>query len=134
MNESTVKTAIVASIRASGGYARRIEDRHAVGILDTILVPKGYPVFFAEVKMIKGLTFRPTDRQYIEMRRINEVSGGIHMFAILIGYKDGVYYFHEATNHAEVSDCFSVTTSEMDFPRQLIQFYHSRLKNGRLGN
>jgi|KBSSwiS6_1023812.scaffolds.fasta_scaffold00864_6 hypothetical protein len=133
MNESTVKTDMVKSIRAAGGYARRIEDRYSVGVLDLIMVPKGYPVFFAEVKIVRGLVFKPTDRQYIEMKRINEC-GGEHMFGIAIGYKDGTYYFSEATNHAEIRDCFSVTTSNMDFPRQLIQFYHSRLKNGRLGN
>jgi hypothetical protein len=118
---------MVASIRKAGGYARRIEDKYGVGILDTILVPKGYPVFFAEVKKIKGNVFRPTDRQFIEMKRINEI-GGMHMFGILIGFKDDVVYFHEATNYAEIKDCFSVTTSDMTFHDQLIQFYHGRLK------
>lgn len=127
-NESTFKTQMVASIRKHGGYARRIEDRYAVGILDTVLVPKGYPVFFAEIKRVRGNIIRPTDRQFVEMRRINEAGEGKHMFGILIGCTDDAYYFHEATNYAEVKSCFSVTSFDMSFHDQLIQFYNGRLR------
>ena len=118
---------MVKSIRSYHGYARRMEDKFAVGLPDIILVPKGYPVFIAEVKVIKGQKFRPTARQYIELRRIND-AGGEHMFGIMIGVLNGVYYFHENSGECDITDCFSVTSFDMPFHEQLIQFYSGRLR------
>jgi hypothetical protein len=117
---------MVKSVRQAGGYARRIEDQFLVGMPDTILIPFGLPVFFAEVKIVRGQQLAPTPRQFVEMDRINK-AGGIHAIAILVGWKDNIYYFHENTQVAKLVDCFSVTTSSMNFNDQLIQFYRGRL-------
>lgn len=124
--ESIVKKMMVDSVRQSGGYARRYEDKYGVGIPDTILIPKGLPPIFAEVKVFTGQRFGPTDRQLVELVRINAQQP--HIYGILIGWKNNVFYFHEAKSVAIASDCFSVTREPMSFSGQLRQFYEARLK------
>ena len=125
--EADVKRDIVRDVRANGGYARRIEDQYGVGILDMILIPYGLPVFFAEVKLIRSLTFAPTERQQVELNRIKSASNaGNHAIPIVIGWKEGVYYFHKPAQTIHCNDCFSVTSSNMSFYNQLVQYYHSR--------
>jgi hypothetical protein len=126
VSEAAIKAQMVKSVRLAGGYARRIEDQFLVGMPDTILIPWGCPVFFAEVKKVRGLQLAPSPRQYIEMDRINK-AGANHAIAILVGWKDETFYFHEAAQIAKLTDCFSVTSRVMDFNEQLIQFYHGRL-------
>jgi hypothetical protein len=128
MKESEVKSQMVIQVKKAGGYARRLEDRYGLGIPDCLFMPKGCPaIFFAEVKMIEGLRFAPTDRQLIELMRINAV-GNPCVCAILIGWKNHVYYFHEVAKVIEIRDCFSVTTHKRPFDEQLTQFYFARLK------
>lgn len=129
ISESQIKGIMIKSVRLAGGYARRLEDQFAVGVPDTILIPKGYPVFFAEVKLVRGQQFGPTPRQYVELCRINEAWGSKqprHAIPILVGWK-GAYYFHELAENIQLVDCFSVTSSTMDFNDQLIQFYNGRI-------
>jgi hypothetical protein len=129
MNEADVKREMVKSMREKGGYARRIEDKFAVGTYDLILIPFGLPVFMTEVKMIRGAMFGPTLRQQVELERIRYVghpSG--HVIPLMVGWLAGVYYFHEPQMAIPVKDCFSVTTSNMHFHDQLVQYYHSRRK------
>lgn len=129
MNESDVKRGMVKSMTDKGGYARRIEDQYGVGIFDIILIPLGLPVFTAEVKMIKGNVFGPTLRQQLELERIRTVAFNAgHVVPVVIGYKDGNYYFHEPKQTIDCRDCFSVTTQNMGFHDQLVQYHHSRRK------
>lgn len=124
--EAIVKKGMCDDVRRSGGYARRYEDKYAVGIPDTLFVLKGLPPIFAEVKVFIGHRFGPTDRQLVELTRLN--ANQPHVFGILIGWKDNVYYFSEAKSVAIDSDCFSVTREPMPFSGQLRQFYEARLK------
>jgi len=125
VNEADVKRKMVKSVQKHGGYARRFEDQFAVGILDTIFIPRGLPVFMAEVKMIRGSTFGPTPRQYVELMRVKGVaySGG-HIIPVMIGYKDGNYYFHEPAEVIHQNSCFSITTTQVEFHDQLVKYYH----------
>ena len=125
MNEAQVKRAMVEDVRKAGGYARRYEDQFGVGIPDTLFVLKGLPPIFAEIKVFKHVKFGPTDRQWVELMRINAHQP--QMFGVVIGWKDGVYYFHEAEPTILSTDCFSVTHEYMSFAGQLRQFYHARL-------
>ena len=126
-SEASIKAEMVKSVRANGGYARRIEDQFLVGMPDTILIPRGYPVFFAEVKIVKGQQLAPSPRQYVEMVRL-KAAGGICAIPILIGWKDGDYFFHENAEKAPLTNCFSVTHRDMEFHDQLVQFYNGRLR------
>ena len=124
--EADVKRAMVKSMKESGGYGRRIEDQYGVGIFDLILIPFGYPVFMTEVKMIRGATFGPTLRQHVELERIRYVGHpNGHVFPLLIGYKNGTYYFSELRVEVKPENCFSVTTTDMSFHDQLVQFHNS---------
>lgn len=126
VTEAGVKRGIVKSMQEGGGYARRIEDQFAVGTYDMILIPKGLPVFTAEVKLIYDNTFGPSARQYIELMRVRAaaVDAG-HVIPVVIGWKDGVYYFHKPAERMVRGDCFSVTTSDVPFYKQLVLYYYS---------
>ena len=127
MNESELKTKMVKNVKDNGGYGRRIEDQFAVGILDTLLVPRGLPVFMAEVKIIRGVSFGPTPRQYIEMMRVVEAAyKGGHVIPVLIGWKNDTFYFHEPIQTVKATDCFSITTTNVNFHDQLVKYYYYR--------
>lgn len=127
MKESDVKRDMIKSMQTNGGYGRRIEDQYAVGVYDTILIPKALPVFMAEVKVIRGTHFGPTPRQMIELQRITDVANTAgHVIPVMIGWQDGVYYFHKPKLLIDVRDCFSVTTSDVAFYKQLVLYYYSQ--------
>jgi len=127
MNEADVKREMIQSVKDAGGYGRRIEDQYAVGVYDTILIPPGLPVFMAEVKIVRSDTFGPTPRQMVELQRVQfaaKVAG--HVIPLMIGYKNGVYYFHKPKPVIHCRDCFSVTTSDVPFYKQLVLYYYSQ--------
>jgi hypothetical protein len=125
MNESDVKLAMSKSMKAAGAYARRLEDSYAVGIFDMLLIPRGLPVFAAEVKMVKSNIFGPSPRQQIELARVEDVAGDQgHIIPVMIGYKDRTFYFHKPQTKINIKDCFSITTSEVPFHDQLVKYYH----------
>lgn len=99
--EAAYKKAMVDAVKAEGGYGRRIEDQYGVGILDTILILPTTGPIFAEVKRFTGMRFNPSDRQFVEMERINS-GGGL---SVLIGVKDDRNYFHVAAKVALVENC-----------------------------
>jgi hypothetical protein len=126
MKESDVKRNMIKSMHEGGGYGRRIEDQYGVGIFDTILIPFGLPVFMAEVKIIRDDTFGPTPRQGIELERIRNVAANNgHVIPAMIGWRDGVYYFSLPKSKINRTDCFSVTTSDVPFYKQLTLYYYS---------
>jgi hypothetical protein len=86
-DEAAYKRRLVAEVNLlPGGYARRIEDRFAVGVLDLIIKFPDLPIVFAEGKMIVGgYLFGPTARQFAEGNKI-EAAG---LRAVLIGWKAG---------------------------------------------
>jgi hypothetical protein len=80
--ESKLKTELVTACRKLGAYARRLEDRWAVGLLDLTIKFPGHPHLLAEGKVVEHQTFAPTPRQYEEGRRY-EAAGGL---CALIGF------------------------------------------------
>ena len=125
MIEADVKRKMSEDMKDAGAYARRIEDTYAVGIFDMVLIPKGLPMFAAEVKMIHGNYFGPTPRQHIELVRIETVAANAgHVIPVMIGYKEGVYHFHKPQMRIAVTDCF---TSRGNFHDALTK-YHKYLE------
>jgi hypothetical protein len=94
--ESLLKSRLVEQCRAKKWYARRIEDAFAVGILDIIIVPTGFPTLFVEGKITDGLKFGPTDRQYIEGVKILQALG--NGMPLLIGWRSQVMYVSNRWN------------------------------------
>lgn len=115
MNEADHKRKLVAEVNAlRGGYACRIEDRFAVGRLDLIIKLPGHPVFFAEGKKIKGNLFGPTERQFLEGRRLEAAD----IPALLIGWKDKLMYVSPWTFEADLRQLcagFSYITTLMEY-------------------
>ena len=85
-----------------GGYARRIEDRFAVGALDMIIKPPRHSMLFAEGKVIGGNVFEPTLRQFEEGKRI--IAAGVS--ALLIGWNGGKMYVSPWVAKADKRDCY----------------------------
>ena len=73
-NENECKTAFCTDMRATGGFARRIEDQYGVGIPDMLCVPRGGPVFLIEAKIIRSPRWGATPRQGIELKRWQDVT------------------------------------------------------------
>jgi hypothetical protein len=104
-SEADYKRKLVAEInRLPGGYARRIEDRFAVGVLDLLIKYPEVEVIMAEGKLIEGNLFAPTERQYEEGLRLNRAE--IEPF--LIGWKQGVMYVSPWVKQADYRDCFTI--------------------------
>ena len=88
MNESEFKRQLVKQLLDEGGYARRLEDKYAVGTLDLLLVTRGH-VIYAEAKILRGIYALPASvTQRKEIERFNKVRNS-HAYAFVIGYKDG---------------------------------------------
>lgn len=122
ISEADVKRGIVKAFKDRGHYARRIEDSFSVGFPDLVLIPKNYPVFFTEVKLIRGNKFGPTPRQYVEMSRL-----AISKYAVptLLGWKDGVHYLTLHCEQADWRDCVEQQEGEA-LPELFKRYFHER--------
>jgi len=90
--EADFKRAIVRQLLNEGGFARRIEDKFAVGSLDMLLVTAKYTIY-AEAKLLKGIAALPASvaqRHQIEL--VNRVRNPT-CCALVIGLKDGMMCF-----------------------------------------
>lgn len=104
-DESKIKTHIKLQVQKAGGYARRIEDQFAVGVLDMIIILPGSPVFFAEVKLVKNCKFAPSMRQFVEMQRIEKVAPeqvAQHAHAVLVGWDPDIETYYVTGAREEV--------------------------------
>lgn len=104
MNESDYKRRLVKAVNAlPGGWARRVEDRYAVNVLDMIIKLPGHMVVFAEGKIITGNVFGPSPGQFEEGRRL--LSAGL--LPLLIGWKAGEMYISKAwMKQADIRACW----------------------------
>ena len=89
--EADFKKLLVKQARAAGAYARRLEDRYAVGLLDVVIIPPAGLTYFIEGKRIDGNLFGPTERQFTEGMRI--LMAQAQARPLLVGWdKDDVMY------------------------------------------
>lgn len=123
-NEADVKRAVVKEFKSRGHYARRIEDAYSVGFPDLILIPKGYPVFFTEAKIIRGSSFGPSPRQFIEMGRM---AISKHSVPTLLGWEDGVHYLHYYAQKVQIVSCVQQHQGE-SLPDFFKRYYHERIE------
>lgn len=118
MNEARRKANLVIAINAlSGGYARRWEDKWAVGLLDLVMKLPGHPLVWGEGKIVEGLVFAPTPRQYEEGRRI--IAAG--MPAILIGWKNKTMFISPWVRKAHCDDCFHGTGPNLPILQEFLK-------------
>lgn len=91
--ESKLKADLVDGCRKLGAYARRHEDRYALGLLDLAIKFPGHPHLLAEAKIVPHQAFAPSLRQHLEGERY-VAAGGL---CCLIGWdqKTKVMFVHE---------------------------------------
>ena len=108
-SESDYKRKLVDEIkRLPGGYARRVEDRFAVGVLDMVLKLPALPLVMAEGKLINGFLFSPTGAQYQE--GLKWQAAGIE--AVLIGWKARQMFVSPWAEKADCRECFTLPPSQ----------------------
>ena len=102
MNEADRKLGLVKGIKALGGFARRLEDKYALGLLDLVIKLPGQPMFWAEGKLIDGNLFAPTARQYEEGRAW--MQAGVEV--VLIGWDRKNMYVSPWVKQADKRQCW----------------------------
>ena len=120
MDEAARKRKLIAEISAlPGAYARRWEDRWAVGLLDLVMKLPGHPVVWGEGKIVDGLVFAPTERQWVEGQKIIRAQ----MLAILIGWKKSTMFISPWVKKAHCDECFHGTGPNLEI---LLQYLRQR--------
>jgi len=102
--ESKYKSELVDDCHRLGAYARRHEDRYAIGLLDLAIKFPGHPHLLAEGKLVEHQTFAPTLRQFEEGKRYIAAGG----LCCLIGWdpKTKAMFIAEWAKSALKKDCF----------------------------
>lgn len=102
--ESKLKAELVADCRKHGAYARRLEDRYAIGLLDLTIKFPGHPHLLAEGKIVEHQSFGPTQRQFVEGLRYIEAGGVCALLAWDKASK--VMFIHEWAEVANKANSF----------------------------
>lgn len=122
--ESDFKRQIVKDFTKRGNYARRIEDRYSVGFPDLILIPKGYPVFFCEAKVIRDNLFGPTPRQFVELGRL---AISKHSVPTLLGLKGETFYITKYCEQIDWRVCMAQQPGE-NIVDLFKRYYHEKVE------
>ena len=117
MSEAEHKLQLVKDVRALGGYARRLEDKYALGLLDLVIKLPGLPFIWAEGKLIEGNAFGPTKRQYEEGKAWMKAGVAV----LLIGWRDKVIYFSPWVEKADRLDCW--LDDRGDYGQALLRYW-----------
>jgi hypothetical protein len=103
MDEAARKRRLVADINlVSGAYARRLEDKWAVGVLDLLFKLPGMPWIWAEGKIVAGNQFEPSERQWVEGNRIKATGTPV----LLFGWKKSSFFISPWVKKAHVDNCY----------------------------
>jgi hypothetical protein len=102
--ESRLKAALVTECKKLGAWARRHEDRYAIGLLDLSIKFPGCPHVLAEAKIVEHQSFGPTLRQWEEGENYLNAGG----MAILIGWDKATkaMFIHHWAKKATKADSF----------------------------
>lgn len=123
MNEAGFKRKVVNEFKEFSGYARRIEDAYSVGFPDLILIPPKGRVFFCEAKIVRGKSFAPTPRQYVELLRLSVSME--HGIPCVLGFDGYLTYLHPCAKICPVADC-TVKQPGETLPGFFNRFYNER--------
>ena len=87
MTEADLKRDLVRQLLKEGDFARRLEDKFAIGTLDLLLVTQLYTIY-AEAKLLKDIVALPaTAKQRDQIKLFNDV-GNMRACALVLGYRD----------------------------------------------
>ncbi len=128
MNESDLKRYLIRSIRLQGGVGHRIEDKFKVGWPDMIMIPDSEPVFFVEVKLVKGARLICTE---LQEERLGELWRPPHALSCIVGLKDRWLYIGQQGE--KLVDCLSVERpAKLDSPDWSISYLLTYYRRHRL--
>ena len=115
--EAEFKRELVKGCEALGAYARRHEDRYALGLLDLSIKFTGHPHLLAEGKLVEHQKFQPTLRQWKEGDDY-QAAGGL---CCLIGWdpKTKVMFIHPWAKFALKENSFPPGGSYKDHAETL---------------
>jgi hypothetical protein len=123
MDEAARKRRLVDDINLlPGAYARRLEDKWAVGLLDLIIKLPGYPWLWAEGKIIEGNLFEPTERQWVEGNRIK----GTGTFVLLLGWKRSDFFISPWVRKANIENCYTATGPNISTLMRYLKEFHAQ--------
>jgi hypothetical protein len=92
MNEASLKRDIVRRLLKEGSFARRIEDKWAIGTLDMLIVTPLHTMY-VDAKMLGSLaTLAASVKQCDQIKIFNDVQNA-RARAFLVGYRDGYLGF-----------------------------------------
>ena len=103
--ESKLKADLVTECKKLGAYARRHEDRYALGLLDLSIKFPDRPHLLAEGKIVEHQKFEPTPRQWKEGVDYTKAGG----LCCLIGWDKqtkAMFIHHPWSRWAMKEDCF----------------------------
>ena|SRR5215204_712175 len=93
MTEAILKRELVRQLLREGGFARRLEDKYAIGTLDLLLLTHRH-LIYAEAKLLNDIAAMPaTVKQRDQIKIFNEV-GNRHARALVLGLKDKAIGFN----------------------------------------
>ena len=88
MSEAEWKLAMVKQLLREGSFARRIEDKYAVGSLDMLIVTKLFTIY-AEAKLLKDIAALPASvAQRHQIQLVNNIRNPFCK-ALIVGLKKG---------------------------------------------
>ena len=87
MNEADFKRDIVRRLLQEGGFARRLEDRYAIGTLDLLLITRRHMIY-AEAKLLKNIVALPARVAQREQIKLVNAVGNPHARALVMGLKE----------------------------------------------
>ena len=120
-NEADRKVKLVKEIKLLGGFARRLEDKYALGLLDLIIKPPGHPMVLAEGKLVEGNLFAPTPRQHKEGE--DWIRAGV--LVVLIGWQNKTMYISPWVKKADKRDCWRTNEGNGQFLLKYIGAYYN---------
>lgn len=125
--ESRLKADLVAACRDLGAYARRHEDRYALGLLDLAIKFPGYPHLLAEAKVVAHQAFAPSQRQFIEGQRY-VAAGGL---ACLIGFDKQTkrMFIHDWAEAASKAESWPLEADDRNYAQTLRDWLEWKIAN-----
>jgi|KBSMisStandDraft_5_1062788.scaffolds.fasta_scaffold28443_3 hypothetical protein len=91
-SEAEWKREMVRRLLLEGSFARRIEDKYAVGSLDMLVVTQPYTIY-AEAKLLKDIAALPASvAQRHQIKLVNRI-GNPFCKALVVGLKNGMMGF-----------------------------------------
>lgn len=130
--ESPLKTEFVKQLKDDGWYARRLEEKFAVGVPDILLAVPFGPAMLIEAKRFTSDWFEPSPRQKIDLDAWEAKSNShvSYRMAGVLGFKGGLCYLGPVLDRLYTADCIIQQHGERN-SAFVIRYWNWRLTNAK---